>query len=78
MMSTDEEKHEPSLNGDANQRSGLEHAMLNPNIQRSGWQRMRDWLWGYDFFVSYHWASGGVYAVNLPDNKDVMRRMAEE
>ena len=28
-------------------------------------QRLRDWLWGYDFFVSYHWASGGPYAVNL-------------
>ncbi len=27
--------------------------------------RTRDWLWGYDFFISYHWASGGAYAVNL-------------
>jgi hypothetical protein len=28
-------------------------------------QRCRDWLWGYDFFISYHWDSGGVYAVKL-------------
>jgi hypothetical protein len=28
-------------------------------------RRIRDWLWGYDFFISYHWASGGKYAVNL-------------
>jgi hypothetical protein len=27
--------------------------------------RVKNWLWGYDFFVSYHWDSGGVYAVNL-------------
>ena len=33
--------------------------------KRSWLQRVRDWLWGYDFFVSYHWASGGPYAVNL-------------
>jgi hypothetical protein len=29
------------------------------------WQRLRNWLWGYDFFISYHWESGGAYAVNL-------------
>lgn len=28
-------------------------------------QRVKNWLWGYDFFVSYHWSSGGTYAVNL-------------
>ena len=22
-------------------------------------------MWGYDFFISYHWDSGGRYAVNL-------------
>lgn len=27
--------------------------------------RIRNWLWGYDFFISYHWNSGGSYAVNL-------------
>ncbi|MFT5465961.1 MAG: hypothetical protein ACI8UO_001058 [Verrucomicrobiales bacterium] len=26
---------------------------------------MKNWLWGYDFFISYHWKSGGTYAVNL-------------
>lgn len=28
-------------------------------------QWVRDWLWGYDFFISYHWNSGGRYAVAL-------------
>ena len=39
----------------------------NPNIQRlwSWLQKIRDRLWGYDFFVSYHWASGGQYGVAL-------------
>lgn len=39
---------------------------------RSPWQRLKttgqsikEWLWGYDFFISYHWASGGSYAVKL-------------
>ncbi len=33
---------------------------------RQPWyRRLRDLLWGYDFFISYHWASGGAYAVNL-------------
>jgi hypothetical protein len=27
--------------------------------------RHAQWLWGYDFFISYHWASGGAYAVAL-------------
>ena len=34
--------------------------------RRGRWyQRIKDRLWGYDFFISYHWASGGTYAVNL-------------
>ncbi len=28
-------------------------------------QRAADWLWGYDYFISYHWHSGGKYAVGL-------------
>ena len=28
-------------------------------------QRIRNWLWGYDFFISYHRVSGGIYARNL-------------
>lgn len=27
--------------------------------------RVKGFLWGYDFFISYHWASGGTYAVSL-------------
>jgi len=31
----------------------------------SWYRRIRNWFFGYDFFVSYHWHSGGTYAVNL-------------
>jgi hypothetical protein len=39
-------------------------------------------LWGYDFFISYHWGSGGQYAVNLAQrlrdrNYDVFLDRAE-
>lgn len=35
-------------------------------VSREPWyQRLKDRLWGYDFFISYHWASGGTYAVSL-------------
>ena len=36
-----------------------------PALLSRWWLSVRDWLWGYDFFISYHWASGGAYAVNL-------------
>ena len=35
------------------------------NVDRTFFQRIKDRLWGYDFFISYHWASSGVYAINL-------------
>ena len=31
----------------------------------SWWRRIRDRIWGYDYFISYHWKSGGTYAVVL-------------
>ncbi len=37
---------------------------LNPP-RRGFWTSIKDRLWGYDFFISYHWDSGGLYAVNL-------------
>ena len=37
---------------------------LNPP-RRGFWTSVKDRLWGYDFFISYHWTSGGLYAVNL-------------
>ncbi len=27
--------------------------------------KVANWLWGYDYFISYHWKSGGSYAVAL-------------
>ncbi len=36
-----------------------------PYSLSSGLQLFKNWLWGYDFFISYHWSSGGTYAVNL-------------
>lgn len=50
----------------------------------SRWQRLRDWIWGYDFFISYQWSSGGRYAAALanrlrepPEPCDVMLDAAE-
>ena len=36
-----------------------------PEVPRKVVLRVYDYLWGYDFFVSYQWSSGGRYAVNL-------------
>ena len=33
--------------------------------RRSPLQRLKDWLFGYDFFVSYRWSDGAEYASNL-------------
>jgi WD40 repeat protein len=33
--------------------------------KESIWRRLANWFWGYDYFISYHWPSGGVYAVAL-------------
>ncbi len=35
------------------------------NATRNPFQRIKDRLWGFDFFISYHWKSGGAYAVTL-------------
>ena len=64
-MSSDDIKREPTLHGSVGELSEVSQAALKAETMRNCWQRLRDWLWGYDFFVSYHWASGGVYAVNL-------------
>ncbi|MDF1738623.1 MAG: toll/interleukin-1 receptor domain-containing protein [Verrucomicrobiales bacterium] len=29
------------------------------------YQRIKNWVWGYDFFISYDWESGSAYAVDL-------------
>lgn len=65
--------------GDAASESGSnESAVLNPgppnpsplpdpgeSLWESFWRSIPNRLWGYDFFISYHWESGGSYAVNL-------------
>ena len=45
-------------------KSSMPVGTLNP-VRRGFWKSLKDRLWGYDFFISYHWASGGTYAVNL-------------
>ena len=42
-----------------------ENGLTVASGERPSYQRIRNWLWGYDFFISYHWGSGGTYAVNL-------------
>ncbi|WP_419913632.1 toll/interleukin-1 receptor domain-containing protein [Hoeflea sp.] len=34
----------------------------------SWWKNVSNRVWGYDFFVSYHWDSGGAYAVKLAED----------
>ena len=34
-------------------------------LRRPWWRPLLDAVFGYDFFVSYHWADGGVYAAKL-------------
>lgn len=36
-------------------------------VPESIWRRTANRFWGYDYFVSYHWASGGSYAVALAE-----------
>ncbi len=44
-----------------------------PDLMRTGavrnsiLSRLSRWLWGYDYFISYHWKSGGRYAVRLAE-----------
>lgn len=35
--------------------------------QRGLWQRINDWLFGYDYFISYRWSDGRAYAVSLAE-----------
>lgn len=46
----------------------VRHSPQSPDgtaIKDSWLRRLRDWLWGYDYFISYHWDSSGAYAVAL-------------
>jgi hypothetical protein len=38
---------------------------INGALKQRYYEPLINWLWGYDFFISYHWESGGTYAVNL-------------
>ncbi len=37
------------------------------DTRQSLWRRLANRIWGYDFFVSYNWATGGPYAVSLAE-----------
>lgn len=50
----------------ANETNGVERAISN--AKASIWKRLSNWIWGYDFFISYHWKSGGQYAVSLAEH----------
>src|SRR5271157_612938 len=37
-------------------------------LSERGWfQRILDWFYGYDYFISYRWSDGRVYAINLAE-----------
>ncbi len=38
---------------------------LLEEVHRNFFQEIYDWLWGYDFFISYQWSTGGQYAQEL-------------
>jgi TIR domain len=37
------------------------------DARQSLWRTLANRIWGYDFFLSYNWASGGSYAVSLAE-----------
>ncbi len=63
-MSGDDTKPVSPQHVPVSELSQAAQAALKSESKRDWWQRLRNWLWGCDFFVSYHWASGGVSAVN--------------
>lgn len=44
-----------------------EAAMDASEDKRSPWRRLADAVFGYDYFISYAWSDGGVYATNLAE-----------
>ncbi|MFT5470586.1 MAG: WD40 repeat protein [Verrucomicrobiales bacterium] len=50
------------------QKEPLSEKDIESIIQRSLWQRLTDWLFGYDFFLSYRWSDGREYALSLAKN----------
>jgi hypothetical protein len=45
----------------------LNKERLHRLTQRSIFQRINDWLFGYDFFISYRWSDGREYALKLAE-----------
>lgn len=56
---------EKTLSTDSATESKIPSSPLVQSSPKPWHQSLRNWLWGYDFFISYHWGSGGTYAVNL-------------
>lgn len=63
--SSDLQKDKQSKPSELDHETQVEQSWLNRIRNRSWLQKIRDRFWGYDFFISYHWESGGKYAVNL-------------
>ena len=42
-----------------------ENELYSQLIRRSLWQKLTDWIYGYDFFLSYRWSDGRDYALAL-------------
>lgn len=63
-MTSETSEHSCPAGSDCVSTSVSEHSMSG---HRTRFQKIKDFLWGYDFFISYHWASGGIYAVKLAE-----------
>ena len=61
--------HESENNSTATSAAKPDSAVSSQPIEdrESLWRRFANKFWGYDFFVSYNWASGGPYAVSLAE-----------
>ena len=53
--------------GDAGARASRATGVGLKGLWSRSWRDLRGWLWGYDFFISYHWHSGGAYATVLAE-----------
>jgi WD40 repeat protein len=50
---------------DEEMKEQVKKTKINGALKQRYYEPLINWLWGYDFFISYHWESGGTYAVNL-------------
>src|SRR3954453_21079773 len=56
---------DPERDNAASAKRGKTHPVTFARAKETIWRKLANQFWGYDFFISYHWASGGAYSVAL-------------